>query len=341
MDKRVVLAVAGSGKTQHIIDKLNEDSRALIVTYTVNNTANIKKRILKKFGHMPNGVRVYTYFSFLMSFCVRPIVGNNIKIKGVIYSEPPKYAKRNTHAHYINKGHKLYHNRIAKMMMDCEGVSDISERIEKYFDFFCVDEVQDFAANDFNLLCALSATKVEILMVGDFYQHTFDTSRDGNTQGNLHKNGLDKYLEQLKKSGYAIDFETLSHSYRCSPSVCQFVRDSIGIPIESHRDDEVAIQYINAREQVDTLQKDDAIIKLFYQESNTYLGWTDNWGNTKGLDDFEDICIVLNPGTLKAYEKGELNCLAPSTANKLYVACTRAKGNVFFVPEKMLSEFKR
>ena len=69
MDKRVVLAVAGSGKTQHIIDKLNEDSRALIVTYTVNNTVNIKNRILKKLGHMPNGVRVYTYFSFLMSFC--------------------------------------------------------------------------------------------------------------------------------------------------------------------------------------------------------------------------------------------------------------------------------
>ncbi|WP_298940614.1 AAA family ATPase [uncultured Psychromonas sp.] len=341
MDKRVVLAVAGSGKTQHIIDKLNEDSRALIVTYTVNNAANIKKRILKKFRHIPDGVRIYTYFSFLMSFCVRPIVGNDIKIRGVSYSEPSKYAKRNTLAHYINKGGKIYHNRMAKMMMDLEGVSDISERIEKYFDFFCVDEVQDFAANDFNLLCALSPTRVEILMVGDFYQHTFDTSRDGSTQGNLHKKGLDKYLDQLKKSGYTIDCEALSHSYRCSPSVCQFVRDSIGIPIESHRDDEVKIQYVDAREQVNILQKDDAIVKLFYQKSSTYLGWTDNWGNTKGLDDFEDVCIVLNPQTLKAYEKSELNTLAASTANKLYVACTRAKGNLYFVPEKMLSAFKR
>lgn len=68
------------------------------------------------------------------------------------------------------------------MMMDCDGVSDISERIEKYFDFFCVDEVQDFAANDFNLLCQLSKMDVEVLFVGDFFQHTFDTSRDGNIQ---------------------------------------------------------------------------------------------------------------------------------------------------------------
>lgn len=341
MDKRVVLAVAGSGKTQHIIDKLNEDSRALIVTYTVNNTVNIKNRILKKLGHMPNGVRVYTYFSFLMSFCVRPILGNDLKIKGVSYSEPPKYAKRNTHAHYINKGHKFYHNRIAKMMMDFGHVSDISERIEKYFDFFCVDEIQDFAANDFNLLCALSNTKVRILMVGDFYQHTFDTSRDGNIQSNLHKKGLDKYLEHIKKAGYIIDFDTLSHSYRCSPSVCQFVRHNIGIQIESHRNDEVEIQYVDEKERINILQRDDTIVKLFYQKSNAYLGWTDNWGNTKGLDDFEDICIVLNPATLKAYEKGTLSDLAPSTANKLYVACTRAKGKIYFVPENLLSNFKQ
>ncbi|EMK6695344.1 AAA family ATPase, partial [Vibrio cholerae] len=197
MDKRVVLAVAGSGKTQHIIDKLDINSRALIVTYTVNNTTNLKKRILNKFGVMPKGVRVYTYFSFLLSFCVRPIVGNDMKIKGINYSEPPRFAKRNTREHYASQGDRLYHNRIAKMMIDCDGVSDIIRRIEKYFDFFCVDEVQDFAANDFNLLCQLSKVDVEVLFVGDFFQHTFDTSRDGNIQKNLHNN-YEAYLTKFK-----------------------------------------------------------------------------------------------------------------------------------------------
>jgi DNA helicase-2/ATP-dependent DNA helicase PcrA len=340
MDKRVVLAVAGSGKTQHIIDKLEINSRALIVTYTINNTANLKKRILKKFGVIPKGVRIYTYFSFLMSFCVRPIVGNDLKIKGVSYNEPPKYAKRKTHEHYLNKWHRLYHNRIAKMMMDFDGVSDISERIEKYFDFFCVDEVQDFAANDFNLLCDLYKTNVEMLFVGDFFQHTFDTSRDGNIQSNLHKD-CDKYLGKLESAGYTIDLETLSHSYRCSPTVCRFVSESIGIPIGSHRVDEVNIELVDDVEQVKRLLTNDAIVKLFFRESYKYLGWTDNWGNTKGLDDFCDICIVLNPTSLTAFARGKLGVLAPSTANKLYVACTRAKGNVYFVSQRLLDEFKR
>ncbi|PML49517.1 DNA helicase UvrD [Vibrio tasmaniensis] len=340
MDKRVVLAVAGSGKTQHIIDKLDLNSRALIVTYTVNNTSNLKKRILKKFGVMPKGIRVYTYFSFLMSFCVRPIVGNDIKIKGVSYSEAPRFAKRHSHEHYVNNGHRLYHNRIAKMMMDCDGVSDISERIEKYFDFFCVDEIQDFAANDFNLLCELSKMNLEMLFVGDFYQHTFDTSRDGPIQKNLHKD-YDKYLSKLECAGYTIDLDTLSHSHRCSPTVCRFVSDKIGIRIGSHRTDEVDIELIREGADIERLLTDDSIVKLFFKESNKYVGWTDNWGNTKGLDDFSDICIVLNPTSLTAFTKGQLSDLAPSTLNKLYVACTRAKGNVYFVPQGLLGRYKR
>ncbi len=339
MDKRVILAVAGSGKTQHIIDKLDVDSRALIVTYTVNNTKNLKKRILRKLGVIPKGVRVYTYFSFLMSFCVRPIIGNKVKIRGVTYEDPPQYAKRTSPPHYITKSRCLYHNRISKFMIDFDGVKEISERIEKYFDFFCIDEVQDFAANDFNLLCQLANTNVEMLLVGDYFQHTFDTSRDGTTQRSLHKDYA-KYLGQLKGAGYEIDTDTLSHSYRCSPTVCQFVSDSIGIPIESHREDSVNIELIVDLVKIDEILKDDSVIKLFYSNSRKYLGWTDNWGNTKGLDDFEDICIVLNPNSFRAYTKGELHKLASSTLNKFYVACTRAKGNIYFVSQNLLDGYK-
>ncbi|ODP96509.1 DNA helicase UvrD [Salinivibrio sp. SS3] len=339
MDKRVVLAVAGSGKTQHIIDKLDINSRTLIVTYTVNNTINLKKRILRKFGVMPKGVRVYTYFSFLLSFCVRPIIGSDMKIKGVSYSEPPRFAKRYTPEHYVSQGHRLYHNRIAKMMIDSGHVPDIIRRIEKYFDFFCVDEVQDFAANDFNLLCEFSTIDIEVLCVGDFFQHTFDTSRDGKTLKNLHNN-YGSYLYKLECAGYTIDLNTLSHSHRCSPTVCRFVTEKLGITISSHRQDEVDIALIDDIAHVERLFSDDSIVKLFFKESYKYIGWTENWGNTKGLDDFSDICIVLNQTTFKAYKKEQLSTLAPSTLNKLYVACTRAKGSVYFVSQNLLAKYK-
>ena len=39
MDRRIILAVAGSGKTTFLINSLNLDRRFLIVTYTENNGA--------------------------------------------------------------------------------------------------------------------------------------------------------------------------------------------------------------------------------------------------------------------------------------------------------------
>lgn len=343
MDKRVVFAVAGSGKTSSIIDRMTEDARCLIVTYTDNNTRHLKNKVIKKFGKIPDGVRIYSYFTFLYSFCFRPLCGYEFKTKGINFDYPlPKYVQRtrkNTTEHYIDSSRRLFSSRIAKLLIEFGVVSEITQRLEQFFDLVCIDEVQDFAANDFNLLCELAKANVEMQLVGDFYQHTFDTSRDGNTQKSLH-DCFDKYCKKLANAGFTIDLDSLSHSYRCSPSVCSFVEEKLGIEIQSHRDDEVTVQFLGEDDDVDAIYVDDSIVKLFFQESNTYVGNTNNWGNTKGLDHFQDVCVVLNPTTQKAFETGELEQLKPMTKNKLYVACTRAKGNLYFTPEILLKKYK-
>ncbi|MEQ9547447.1 MAG: AAA family ATPase [Marinobacter sp.] len=343
MDKRVVFAVAGSGKTSRIIDCVEEDSRCLIVTYTDNNTRNIKNRIFKKFGKIPKGVRIYSYFTFLYSFCFRPLCGYELNTKGINFNYPlPKHSQRSrkdTKKHYIDKNDRLFASRIAKLLVEFDVVPELIERIEKFFDLVCIDEVQDFAGNDFNLLCALANANINMQLVGDFYQHTFDTSRDGNTQKNLHIS-FDKYCEKLAKAGFSIDFESLSHSYRCSPSVCSFVKNELGIEIESHRIDEVDVRLVDEMQEVDDIYLNASIVKLFYQKGNSYIGYTENWGNTKGVDNFQDVCVVLNKTTFNAFNSGELYQLAATTKNKLYVACTRAKGNLYFINEVLLNKYK-
>lgn len=343
MDKRVVFAVAGSGKTSSIIDSLTADSRCLIVTYTENNTRHLKNRVIDKFGEIPVGIRIYSYFTFLYSFCFRPLCGYELKTKGINFNFPlPQYAQRsrkNTREHYIDKSGRLYANRIAKLLIEFDVIPDLIQRIEKFYDSVFIDEVQDFAANDFNLICALAIANVEMRLVGDFYQHTFDTSRDGNTQKSLHE-CFDKYCDKLKRSGFEVDLTTLSNSYRCSPSICAFVSKNLGIKILSHREDEVVVGYFDSVGEVDSLFNNDSVVKLFYQKSDSYAGNTANWGNTKGLDHFQDVCVVLNPTTLKAFDNDKLEQLNPTTKNKLYVACTRAKGNLYFVSEKSLRKYQ-
>ncbi len=43
MDKRLILAKAGSGKTYHICNSLDEKQRNIIISYTNNNVNNIEK----------------------------------------------------------------------------------------------------------------------------------------------------------------------------------------------------------------------------------------------------------------------------------------------------------
>jgi superfamily I DNA/RNA helicase len=339
MDKRVVFAVAGSGKTSHIISSLKVDSRALILTYTDKNLANLKQRVLKKFGELPKGIKIYSYFQFLYSFCVRPLLGHKLKTNGINWNFPPKFKKGTNLDYYIDNNKRLYSNRIAKLLEQSGVIGEVVERLEKYFDHLYIDEVQDFGGHDFNLLTQIAVADMNQLFVGDFYQHTFDTSRDGNVNASLHNDYI-KYKTRFEKEGIAVDEMLLSHSYRCSDNVCSFVTQSLLIDISSHRGDFTKVELIECETLAEKLFECSRTVKLFYQSSSKYNGFTDNWGATKGEDCYHDVCIVLNQNTLKHFINGSLFELAPKTKNKLYVACTRAKNNLYFVPEKLLKKYK-
>lgn len=342
MDKRVIFAVAGSGKTSYIIDSLTLESRTLIITYAESNLLNLKQRVLAKFGCIPAGVRIYSYYTFLYSFCFRPILGHQMKIKGINWDTPPGFTlklPRTDPRFYTDRSGRLYHNRIAKLF-EVKGVlPEVIERLNKYFDDLCIDEVQDFGGHDFNFICQLYPTNLNMLMVGDFYQHTFDTSRDGNVNGNLHKD-YERYQSKFTKAGFTLDLESLSNSYRCAPLVCDFVSEQLGIDVKSHRKDEVEVTLVESKRRGIEIFECGNTVKLFYQASFRYGGFTDNWGAVKGLDCYEDVCVVLNPKTFGLFKKAGLRGLPAQTKNKLYVACTRAKRNLYFVPESIFKDFR-
>ena len=67
VDKKLILAVAGSGKTTNLIDELNLTERFYLVTYTITNESLLRLRIIKKFGYLPNNIKVFTYFNFYLA----------------------------------------------------------------------------------------------------------------------------------------------------------------------------------------------------------------------------------------------------------------------------------
>ena len=210
----------------------------------------------------------------------------------------------------------------------------------KYFEVLFVDEVQDFAGHDFNFLMAISAANLKATFVGDFFQHTFDTSRDGNVNANLHSD-YDAYRAKFKTARLRVDTDSLKKSRRCSKSVCDFITEKIGISIDAHDDRESTVKYEDDPVAVVALYSDPATVKLFYKEHHKYACYSQNWGASKGVDRYQDVCVVLNPGNVKAWQSGSFRNINAETRNKLYVACSRARGNLTFVPESLLKAFKQ
>lgn len=338
VDKRLILAVAGSGKTRYLIDHLNSDQRFLIVTYTNTSLNLIKSRILKKFGYYPKNIRTLTYFEFIYGFCIKPFTLFKYNLNGIYWDATPEfttYLANNNLKKYLTKGRYLYYNRLGKFVEYENIIGNIKGRLEKFYDHFYFDEFQDLGGHDFNFITQIAQANISFLFVGDFYQNTYVTSYDGKVNGTLYSD-LKEFCKKVEASNIVIDTTTLSNSYRCSPSICAFVSETLGIAIESHRNDVTNIILIEDKETAQKIIDDDSIIKLVYDKSNTRQYLSKNWGDCKGEDDYNDTCIILNKTTAKIFAKKKFNELKPRTKNKLYVAFTRTKGNCYIIDEDLL-----
>ena len=339
--KKVLFAVAGAGKTKYLVDKLSQAGRCLLLTYTENNAHNLEIAILKKFKKVPDNIFVSTYFSFLLNFMIKPfLLDEGRRIRRLHYSKKPipRYLK-GVDRFVTGAGEEVFHSRAFHFACEFIGNGKLFRRIAQFFDSVFIDEVQDFAGYDFDFIEMLGQSTLNVLLAGDFFQHTFDTSRDGSKNQSLH----DDYLNYKKRFDalYTVDEQTLSNSFRCPQAICDFVSSTIGIQMGASNQVEVNPPCLVAdASRIDEIMNDDRIEKLFYQKSYEYSCKATNWGVCKGLS-FDDVCVVLNSSTYDKFAKGDVKSLAPSTRNKFYVACTRTKGNLYFVKEEDVTAFRK
>lgn len=332
MASRLTLAVAGSGKTRSIVESLDPERRTLILTYTIANHENIIDRIISKFGYLPKNFHIHKYVSFLYSFCYQPFLQDALGTKGLIFERAPRYGNGNRR--WISNGGYLYNNRLFQLILNRVGSQDLLRRLNRFYDEVYVDEVQDFAGHDFDFIELLNQFDGSVLCVGDYYQHTFDTSTDGNKNGGLHST-YQEFIRRFENAGYEVDTESLNHSWRCSPSVCEAVTN-LGIEIRSNKEVDSEIIRTTEENAVREIIENDLIIKLFRERSSTFEVRSMNWAVSKGIDHFHDVCVVLNNGTSGHWNNGTLENLNHRTKCKLYVAMTRANRNLYIVDENQV-----
>ena len=142
----------------------------------------------------------------------------------------------------------------------------------------------------------------------------------------------------MKNAGFVVDEKTLRKSRRCTASVCNYVKEKLGIQIESANNEQGDVFWCD--DSAEDILNNPNIVKLVIMEAVNYKFNAMNWSYSKG-DTFNSVCVILtdkfdNMDDEEFTTKG----IATSTINKLYVAMTRSKGNLYLMKSSTFKKIK-
>lgn len=375
MPNELWLAGAGSGKTNKIItdaiDIIKSGGRVLVVTYTINNQAELRSRFSKLYGANSENFVVKGLFSFYLEDLVRPyqneifsdrittisftesnphlIPGTNYYIKG--RAEKSADGKINP-LHYLTPCRtKAYSGLLAKLanLITNQSRDAPAKRLKGIYQKIFFDEVQDLVGWDYEVIKFLNKVIPDaICCVGDFRQTIYTT-----TFG--HKSPLTP-REKIAYFVGKMNFEnhSMPNNHRCIQKICnlsdaihsgQYEKTISGvtkIPDElSHHSGVCIVKRSQITEYLAAFQPQ--VIRWSSSTGTNYLPSSAScytFGSSKGLG-FDRVLIVPTEkhlkfvcGNVKAFENEKTD----ESQNKLYVAITRARYSLAFLVEDKLAE---
>ena len=236
---KIAIAAAGSGKTTHLIREALKVSgeNVLITTYTESNEAEIKKKFLELNGHIPGNIFVTTWFTFLIRDGVRPFQGVlfDFDVKGMVLTErqsglryvyngrPGYWGESDFEKYYFDSQRRIYSDKLSKLVMRCNERSDgdVFDRISRVYKHIYVDEVQDLAGYDLDVLAQFFLSDSNILLVGDPRQVTYQTHHERRYTKYSGGKLLEFFEAELpRRTVYEVDESTLSVSHRNGDAIC-------------------------------------------------------------------------------------------------------------------------
>lgn len=358
-NNKLTIAAAGSGKTTYLVEEAlkQKEGKILITTYTQANEAEIRKKIIEKNKCIPQNVVVQTWFSFLLQHGVRPFQGvlfeskinglilmneqSGIKyyIKGkipVYYSEDKEFEQ-----HYFSKGLKIYSDKLSKFVFRCNEKTDgsVIDRISRIYSHIFIDEVQDLAGYDLELLKLFFDCPSSIQLVGDPRQGTYSTNSAPKNKQFKKANIVNFFTDRI--DNLIKDESSLLVNYRCNEQICDlsnklfpnFQSTTSGNKEETEHSGVFLIkegdidEYLDKFEPIQLRDNKKTTVNEKYRVMN--------FGEAKGLSFDRVLIYPTNP--FIEWLKDNKSELKETSRSKLYVAITRARHSVAIVCKTKLT----
>ncbi len=177
---------AGAGKITYLVkEALETHSKMLFTTFTQENEAEIKKRFIELNGFIPSNVYIETWFTFLLRQGVKPYQGNLTlkKITGLMLVNKASTlytSGSDIDEYYFSSDYKIYSDKLSSFVVKSNLNTNVAviSCISNIFENIFIDEVQDMAGYDFEIIKLLLKTNSKILMAGDPRQYSYSTHNE-------------------------------------------------------------------------------------------------------------------------------------------------------------------
>lgn len=346
---KLIVAAAGAGKTTFLVNEALKikDERVLITTYTQANESEIRKKIIEINQCIPPNVIVQTWFSFLLQHGVRPFQGELFEkeITGLIlvnsqsglkyyFKGKPIYfsEEKEFESHYFSKENKIYSDKISKFVYRCNANSGgaVIERLCKIYSHIFIDEVQDLAGYDLELLKLLFKASSNTVLVGDPRQGTYSTNSSAKNK-KFKKAAIINFFEDGSLE-IETDTTSLTTNYRSNEAICNLSNKlfidlpptSSGNTITTLHDGVFLVTEADVNEYLETYSPVQLRENVKTKVNENYRVM--NFGESKGLS-FDRVLIYPTNPILNWLLDHDTE-LAPTSRSKLYVALTRARYSV-------------
>lgn len=335
----VLLAAAGSRKTEHVIESALAvtNGRVLITTYTNENQRHIAKRIEDKVGAIPPNITITGWFAFLISQCAKPyqraMTREPLKIRGLNFKgRRNRFTRKSDLQYFLDSSDDMYRDGVSDFVaaLNHHTGGAVVCRLEKIFSHIFIDEVQDLVGYDLDVLDLLLGSSIKITLVGDPRQHTLATNIGPRNKKYRGRGLVDWFSERTD----VCIIKNRCCSYRCNQAICDFA-DAIYPDLPRTKSIDVketghdGIFLIPVAEAVEYYYKHRPVTVLRHNKNfNTQGLPAMNIGIAKGST-FDRVLLFPTKPILQYLKNGdETKLKAPE---RLYVAVTRAKYSVAIV----------
>ena len=239
MKNELLIASAGSGKTTLLVrEAISCSESVLITTFTEENEREIRKKFIEiNNGMIPANVTIQTWFSFLIEHGAKPYQGQltNKKINGLLLVSqksglkfqgkyPVYYKESEVDKHYFTNDYQIYSDKLSKFVVKCnkESKGYVIERISALFQNIFIDEVQDLAGYDLEIIKLLLQTDSTVKIAGDPRQVTYHTHFSDKYKKYSEGKIQEFIANECGKIDCDVDLETLKGSWRSNQLICDF-----------------------------------------------------------------------------------------------------------------------